>query len=253
MREMTTQTNNELAQIALTDNGVALRTIGQAAAFAELLQRGGMLPKGTTVEGAVVAILAGARLGLDPFQAVQGIATINGRPAIWGDTLVAIVKASGQVEDERVEYVPIRRDCKGVRYTVKRKGIATPYEGTFTLADADKAGLRGKPGPWTQYPERMMLARARAFALRDGFADILRGMRVAEEERDVVATVEATPQSAEAPASRKKRASASALIADMPQEVPTAAPEAETAPEAQTPAAEPESCPPSDRAVPDFL
>lgn len=199
----------ECGAIELASNGVKMKTVAECAEFCRLLQAGGMIPKGMTVEGAVIATLAGARLGLDPFQSVQGIATINGRPAIWGDALVAIVKGSGLVEDEAVEYLPTRSECKGVRYSVKRKGVPTPYVGTFSKADAEKAGLWGK-GVWQAYPARMMFNRARAFALRDGFADVLRGFRIAEEEQDAV--THDAPAEADRPRKRT-RASASELLA----------------------------------------
>ena len=45
----------------------------------------------------------------------------------------------------------------------------------------------GKQGPWQQYPKRMRQMRARAFALRDVFPDVLRGLPVAEEIMDAPA------------------------------------------------------------------
>lgn len=56
------------------------------------------------------------------------------------------------------------------------------------MDDAAKAGLKGKQGPWTQYPKRMMQMRARSWALRDVFPDVLRGMPVAEEVMDYAPT-----------------------------------------------------------------
>jgi hypothetical protein len=67
---------------------------------------------------------------------------------------------------------------------VKRRGEPEQSR-TFTDQDAEKAGLKGKPGPWTQYPKRMRQLRARAFALRDVFPDVLRGLPVAEEVMDM--------------------------------------------------------------------
>lgn len=203
----------DVGAIELTANGVKMSTVAQVAGFCGLCQRAGMLPKGTSLDGAVVAVLAGARLGLDPFQAIQGISVINGRPALWGDALIAVVKGSGLLEDEQVEYIPTRKDCLGVRYTCKRKGIASPYEGTFTKGDAEKAGLWGK-NVWAAYPARMLLSRARAYALRDAFADVLKGFRVAEEEQDVVDATPATPATP-----RKKRATATELL-EVPAEKP---------------------------------
>ena len=175
----------QTSAIALTDNGqVILRNIGEALCFANLMARGQMLPTKVTPEMATISIIAGARLGLDPFQSVQSIAVINGRPALWGDGMVAVVKASGLVEDEQIEYVPSYKDCRGVRVRVKRKGVKTYYEGLFSLEDAKHAGLLGR-GVWATYTRRMLLNRARAFAYRDGFADVLKGFRVVEEEQDI--------------------------------------------------------------------
>ena len=233
----------EVSSIALSPKGeVVLTNVREAFGFAALMGQASMLPKGASVEGAVVSIIAGAAVGLNPFQAVQGIAVINGRPAIWGDAMTAIVKASGLLEDERIEYLPSYRDCKGVRVTCKRKGVATPYVGLFSLEDAKTAGLLGKSGPWTQYPVRMLLNRARAFAYRDGFSDVLRGMRSAEEEQDtvvsqgggavgnMVATAEAANHAEEAKHTlRRKGAVASEIIdaveVDDAAAAPGAAPE----------------------------
>jgi hypothetical protein len=91
--------------------------------------------------------------------------------------------------------------------TVKRKGEPEQSR-TFSVDDAKKAGLWGKSGPWTQYPKRMLQMRARGFACRDVFADVLRGISVAEEvqdypqtERDItpVQEVESLPPPQEKP------------------------------------------------------
>ena len=63
------------------------------------------------------------------------------------------------------------------------------------MEDAQKAGLQGKSGPWSQYPKRMRQMRARAFALRDVFPDVLRGMPIAEEVMDTPAERDITPRS----------------------------------------------------------
>jgi hypothetical protein len=52
------------------------------------------------------------------------------------------------------------------------------------MFDAKRAGLAGKSGPWSQYPARMLALRARGFALRNAFADALRGLVTAEEAQD---------------------------------------------------------------------
>jgi hypothetical protein len=113
-------------------------------------------------------------------MALQRIAVINGRPSIWGDGAMGLVRASGLCE-----YVYEAIDGDGDHMVavcrVKRKGEKNPIERTFSVADAKKAGLWGKAGTWQQYPKRMLQMRARAFALRDLFADVLGGLYIAEE------------------------------------------------------------------------
>jgi hypothetical protein len=57
----------------------------------------------------------------------------------------------------------------------KRRGYEKPTVARFSMVDAKRAGLAGKQGPWTQYPRRMLQLRARGFALRDCFPDVLKG------------------------------------------------------------------------------
>ena len=60
----------------------------------------------------------------------------------------------------------------------------TVIERQFSVEDARRAGLWGKAGPWTQYPDRMLQMRARGFASRDGAADALSGLYLREEVED---------------------------------------------------------------------
>ncbi len=129
----------------------------------------------------LVAMQWGAEIGLQPLQAMQNIAVINGRPSIWGDAMLALVRGSGLLDFIREE---ISEDGQKATVTVKRKN-EEPVASVFTMEDAKKAGLSGKQGPWTQYPKRMLKLRARSYALRDVFPDVLKGMAIAEAEIDL--------------------------------------------------------------------
>jgi hypothetical protein len=50
--------------------------------------------------------------------------------------------------------------------------------------DAKRAGLWTKAGPWQTYPRRMLQMRARSFALRDAFPDVLKGLISVKEALD---------------------------------------------------------------------
>ena len=157
------------------------KSLDEAMRFADILAKSSIVPKDFSGNpgNILVAIQWGLELGLQPMQAMQNIAVINGRPALWGDAVIALVRSS-----PLCEYIYETDDGETATCRVKRRGEEEQVR-TFSMADAKIAGLLGKAGPWTQHPKRMRQMRARAFALRDVFPDVLRGMPVAEEVRDM--------------------------------------------------------------------
>lgn len=160
------------------------QTLDDALRFADVLSNSTIIPKDFAGNpgNILVAIQWGMELGLKPMQAMQSIAVINGRPSLWGDAVIGLVRGSAACE-----YIKETDDGHTATIQVKRKGESEEHVRTFSMDDAKTAGLLGKSGPWTQYPQRMRQMRARAFALRDVFPDVLRGMPVAEEVQDMVA------------------------------------------------------------------
>ena len=173
------------ALIAYGERGIALNTLEDALIFAKAVIDSGMAPRGMdTQQKILIAIQMGAEIGLSPMAALQNIAVINGRPTVWGDAVPAV--CSSLVEDYKDEmFGSMGSDDWGCRVTLKRKGRAEPISRSFTIADAKKAGLWGKQGPWAQYPNRMLLMRARTFAYRDACPDAMRGLLTAEEAVDL--------------------------------------------------------------------
>lgn len=147
-----------------------------------LSSAGDMVPKHFQgkPEATMAAIVRGMEVGLAPMQALANIAVINGRASIWGDAIPALLQRAGHMIDSEVTGEGDARTAKATLTRSDGKVIVR----TFSVADAKKAGLWGKAGPWQQYPDRMMSLRARAFAARDGAADALMGLQVAEEVSD---------------------------------------------------------------------
>jgi hypothetical protein len=156
------------------------QTFEQALTFSNYLADSDMVPKDFKGKpgNCLVAIQWGMEIGLKPLQAMQNIAVINGRPSLWGDAVIALARNSPMCEYITETCTDTVATCK-----VKRKGEPEQTR-TFSMDDAAKAGLKGKQGPWAQYPKRMMQMRARAFAIRDVFPDVLKGLPVAEEVMD---------------------------------------------------------------------
>lgn len=142
-----------------------------------------------------VAAMWGAQLGLAPIAAVQNIAVINGKPSIYGDLAKAVCYRSGLMTS-CVETVEGEGDAMTAICIVSRKGDPDKHEFRFSMRDAKVAGIASKAGPWKSYPKRMLQMRARGFALRDVFPDVLAGLITTEEAHDYP-----MPATAVAPAS----------------------------------------------------
>ncbi len=209
----TKETNGELAKPTNTapalpssrigSHGVMLTSFDELARFSKMVSMSGFAPKGMErFEAIGAAIQLGLEVGLSPMAALQSTAVINGRPAIYGDAAKALVEASGVMEDYDQWYeldgkrlktadgharTPTAAELKNDSLTCcvlskrnSRKALVT----TFSVGDAKNAALWGKAGPWSQYPARMLLFRARGFNLRDNFGDVLKGLRTVEEVQD---------------------------------------------------------------------
>lgn len=154
--------------------GIIPQSIEEVFRLAQGIAASGLAPATmNTAEKITVAILTGLEIGLPPMFALNKIAVVNGRPALWGDALPALLWARGFKLREWTE-----GDTAHCEVT---RPDGSKIERTFSDADAKAAGLLGKSGPWTQYRPRMRQMRARGFACRDGAADVLGGLYVAEE------------------------------------------------------------------------
>lgn len=144
-------------------------------------------------EATMAAIIRGMEIGLAPMQALSNIAVINGRASVWGDALPALMQRAGHTID-----VEITGDGEKMEATaiLTRGDTGKTITRTFSVADAKKANLWGKQGPWQQYPKRMLSMRARSLACRDGAADALMGLQIAEEMRDAPPIRDVTPPQA---------------------------------------------------------
>lgn len=182
-----------------------------------------------------VAIMSGAELGLKPMVSLRSFTVINGRPALYGDGLINVVRMSGKVAYLRTGCE--ERNGKMVGFCeAKRLDTGEEKRVEFSQADAERAGLwqtkatvvkwnkwdkknEEKPNdsPWYRFPQRMLAWRAAGYCLRELFGDVLGGIRDefevreiadAEEMRDITPATESveskpTPPKPPAPPSAK--------------------------------------------------
>lgn len=150
--------------------------------------------------GIVAAILYGDELGLGPMQSLAKIAVVDGRPTLFAEAQRALILAAGHeiwVEEATTSKVTV---------SGRRSGSDRTSSITWTLDDAKRAGIAGKPS-WRSYPRQMLTARATAELARVIFADVIGGLAATEEIDDVdpLSDSPIEPVKASRPSSRRKR------------------------------------------------
>jgi len=151
--------------------------LGQAWKLADILSKTSFSAGHKSAQDIFICISMGQQIGLNPFQAVQNISVINGRPTLWGDALLAVCQS-------HPEYAGVEMSFDEKTQTATCKALRTgkpPVIESFSQAEAKQARLWGKSGPWSQYPTKMLKNRARTWALRTQFADALLGLISSEE------------------------------------------------------------------------
>jgi len=211
-----------------------LRTGGQVAAIvpqsiAEVWQvakgvvAAGLAPKSLgkpekddVVAAVAITIMAGAELGLKPMVSLRSFTVINGKPALYGDGLINVVRGSGKVKKLRTGCD--ERDGELVGWCeAERLDTGESSRVEFSQADAIQAGLwspeplirkevwvdrqkvwrdnQPNDAPWHRFPKRMLAWRAAGYCLRELFGDVLGGIRDEFEEREIEeAQFEEVPQ-----------------------------------------------------------
>ncbi|HLA14056.1 MAG TPA: hypothetical protein VJZ25_03450, partial [Gemmatimonadaceae bacterium] len=147
--------------------------------FAELAAKSDLVPKDYRGKPAniVLAVQWGGELGVAPLQALQGIAVINGRASVWGDLMLALCMQHPDYVDTIETYDPQTQTATCI---AQRKGRSDKVH-TFSQEDVKRARLGSTHDT---YPRRMKQNRARGFALRDQWTDVLKGMISVEEAKD---------------------------------------------------------------------
>jgi hypothetical protein len=159
------------------------------------------------VSAVAITIMAGMELGLKPMVALRSFTVINGRPALYGDGLIAVVRMSGKAKSVRTGCFADQNGNLVGWCEAERADTGESSRVEFTQEDAVRAGLwqdqpfidkevwenrqkvikKNQPNdsPWYRYPKRMLAWRAAGYCLRELFGDVLGGIRDEYEEREI--------------------------------------------------------------------
>ena len=138
-------------------------------------------------EAVVAVVLTGHELGLGPMQSLQTIDLIHGRPTLSPEGMRALVLSQGHAL-----IVEANDTAATIKCHRREWASGTWASFTFTIADAERAGLLGKFA-WSTYPRAMLTARATGEACRATFADVLAGVSYTAEEIETINVPELVP------------------------------------------------------------
>mgnify|MGYP001551198359 CR=1 FL=1 len=128
-----------------------------------------------SVPKTAAAILFGRELGLPPMTALGSVHVIQGRAGMYAETMRAMIQASGH-EIRVTEMTETRCVIKG-----RRRGDDEWVTASYSMAEAVKAGDAAKNPNYKSRPADMLLARASGRLAKMHFADVIKGLGVAEE------------------------------------------------------------------------
>lgn len=170
---------------------IAPKSIEEAERLSKTLAVSQLLPDALRQrpQDVLAVVLTGAELGLAPMQAIRGIRIIKGQPTLSAEAMGALVRRRSDV----CEYLVLRHsDATRATYETKRRGDPTPTTMTFTMEDAQRAGLTASDN-WRKYPAAMLRARCLSAICKAVYSDLVLGLYDPEELESVGAAQPAQP------------------------------------------------------------
>ncbi len=196
--ETTALTSEPLGSIQTAVKGMNLQSVDDMWRAAQMFSGSGLCPNGLdSPNKVIVALQAGAELGLLPWQSLQSLYVVNGRVGLSGSTMVGLIRRSKECEyfDMGFEGEPFKDTFRAI---VKSKRRDEPIEHItdFSVDDAKRANIwegkdKTKPhlSPWVKYPKDMLTWRAVSRHARLYYADVITGFYTEGEIQDMVPTV----------------------------------------------------------------
>lgn len=194
-------------------------SIAEKIDWAKSIAPSGILPKSYRNQPANLLVAAeyADALHIPRINALTSIHVIEGTPSLSADLMVKLARDAGH--RVRVQF----REGAARAVLIRDDDPEFEYESVWNMERAQKAGLTGK-GNWKNYPEAMLMSRAKAEVVRMGASEVLSGSIYTPEE--LGATVNETGEPARsAPVTTENTETAYETVDDIlaeaePEEVP---------------------------------
>lgn len=143
-----------------------LQTVG------EVLAKSHFFDDAQSTERAVAKILAGQEFGMGALESMRAFHVIDGKVEMSADAQARLVKESAKYDYIVLE---VTDQVCSIQFYDNDGEIGTS---TFTIADAERAGIVKSEGAWKKYPRNMLFARALTNGVAWFCPDAISGGRV---------------------------------------------------------------------------
>jgi hypothetical protein len=138
----------------------------------EALAKGGMFKEVRQAEQAFSKMLIGHYLGLNPAQSMLNLHLVRGNVQFAYPFFAQLIRSHAGYDYKILEHTPEKAEIEFFR------GGESLGTVTFTMEDAEKAGLVKDDGAWKTYPENMLVARALSKGTRFFMGEVMGGIPV---------------------------------------------------------------------------
>lgn len=146
--------------------------------YANIVLKSGIAPAHFKAPEAVLVVMRyGHQLGIDEFTALQNMFVIGGKPTMMASLMHGLILREHGPNAIQIE----QQDERACVLICRPRGANVQTRISFTMAEADKAGLPNKNTNWKTYPTDMLFSRAVSRAARRVFRDTTLGMYTPEE------------------------------------------------------------------------
>jgi len=169
------------------------RTWEETWSLAQAVAKCSLIPHLKNPDDAYIILLQGLELGLTPMQSVRSIYVVDGKPCMSAELMQALCL---QHRNTCQFFHLVSSTDKEATYESKRVGTSSAVRLSYTIEQANRAGLTGKQN-WKANPEDMLRRRAASKLARALYPDILMGFSEIADIEDMRDEVKAPVASVE--------------------------------------------------------
>ena len=157
--------------------------VSQAWRLAKMLSESGLVPSSLRGKPSdvLVVLMSGRELGIPPMQSLRTLHVIEGRIQMAAEMMVARCKQSPSI---CIYFRMVESTEEKATYATLRAGAPEPTVYTYTIKDAEAAGLANKDN-WRKNRRAMLRARASSGLARIEYPDLVSGIVIDDEVEEI--------------------------------------------------------------------